>query len=249
DVAATHYEAILNSGACVIDMSGYAAMVGDTPLLTLASPDETIEGFRYAGGIALAHAVNTMLHGALVALKEFGLNALTVNTYEAAGGFGKRALRQLNEQSARVLNGLPVVGQQVAYSVLPLPTTQNETLAYQLARLLGSGVDVSYSRARVPVFHGHTLCLSVVLGQWVDLQTVIDALNNQQHYVFTHDKSMQHSDKDLENDDVTGEQVSVFNVEAGAAEGEFTLWLHADSVKFCAVETALALVQRLVLSR
>jgi aspartate-semialdehyde dehydrogenase len=109
----------------------------------------------------------------LVALKpiydEAGIERINVCTYQAVSGTGKKAVEELGEQAARLLNGKPiepsVYPKQIAFNVLPQIdvfqengyTKEEMKMVWETRKILGDdSIQVNPTAVRVPVFYGHS---------------------------------------------------------------------------------------------
>ena len=108
----------------------------------------------------------------LVALKPIhdavGIERINVCTYQAVSGAGKKATRELAEQTANLLNAksisCEVFPKQIAFNVLPQIdvlldngyTKEEMKMVWETKKIMDESVSVNATAVRVPVFYGHS---------------------------------------------------------------------------------------------
>ncbi len=164
-----------DAGAVVVDNSSYWRMFDHVPLVVAEVNPEAVDGH---GGIVANPNCSTMQM--VVALKPIadavGIERLVVSTYQSVSGTGQRAVEELHDQAAAVVDAkeLPtpsVYPHQIAFNVLPQVETFKEGDAYtteerkmmaETRKILGDrDIGISATCARVPVYTGHSESVNV----------------------------------------------------------------------------------------
>jgi aspartate-semialdehyde dehydrogenase len=164
-----------DAGAVVVDNSSYWRMHEDVPLVVAEVNPEALDGH---GGIVANPNCSTMQM--VVALKPIldaaGIERVVVATYQSVSGTGQRAVEELHDQSAAVLEAdeLPrpsVYPHQIAFNVLPQVesfqdgddyTTEERKMMRETRKILGTeAIGISATCARVPVYTGHSEAVNV----------------------------------------------------------------------------------------
>jgi len=163
------------AGAVVVDNSSYWRMFDHVPLVVAEVNPDAAEGHR---GIVANPNCSTMQM--VVALKPIldavGIERLVVSTYQSVSGTGQRAVEELHDQAAAVVDAkeLPaptVYPHQIAFNVLPQVesfreadpyTTEERKMMAETRKILGdSEIGISATCARVPVYTGHSESVNV----------------------------------------------------------------------------------------
>ncbi len=114
----------------------------------------------------------------VVALKPLydavGLRRVTVSTYQAVSGAGKRAVEELAGQTAALLNGQPakpgVHSKQIAFNALPAIgplqgngyTYEEMKMVWETQKILeDKTIEINPTAVRIPVFYGHSEAVHV----------------------------------------------------------------------------------------
>ncbi|HEX2232988.1 MAG TPA: aspartate-semialdehyde dehydrogenase [Thermoleophilaceae bacterium] len=164
-----------DAGAVVVDNSSYWRMSEDVPLVVAEVNPEALDGHN---GIVANPNCSTMQM--VVALKPIldaaGIERIVVATYQSVSGTGQRAVEELHDQVAAVLEAdeLPppsVYPHQIAFNVLPQVesfnegddyTTEERKMMRETRKILGTeDVGISATCARVPVYTGHSEAVNV----------------------------------------------------------------------------------------
>ncbi|MGH8274611.1 MAG: aspartate-semialdehyde dehydrogenase [Gammaproteobacteria bacterium] len=167
------------AGAIVIDNTSAFRYDDDVPLIVPEVNPEQIEVGRKRGIIANPNCSTIQL---VVALKPIydavGIERINIATYQSVSGAGKKAISELADQSARLLNGLPIESKvhpkQIAFNVLPHIdefqdngyTREEMKLVWETRKILGDpALRVNPTAARVPVFYGHSEAVHIETGK------------------------------------------------------------------------------------
>lgn len=158
------------AGCVVIDNTSCFRYEDDIPLVVPEVNPQAIALYRNRGIIANPNCSTIQM---LVALKPIydaaGIERINVCTYQAVSGTGKKAIQELAEQTAKLLNGKPIQPQvypkQIAFNVLPQIdvfmengyTKEEMKMVWETRKIMGDdSIQVNPTTVRVPVFYGHS---------------------------------------------------------------------------------------------
>jgi aspartate-semialdehyde dehydrogenase len=163
------------AGAVVIDNSSRWRMHDDVPLVVSEVNPDALESHR---GIVANPNCSTMQM--VVALKPIldavGIERLVITTMQSVSGTGQRAVEELHDQTAAVLDAqeVPVASvypHQIAFNVLPVAgtfpdgsdyTDEELKLVNETRKILSQpSIGVSATCTRVPVYTGHSESVNV----------------------------------------------------------------------------------------
>ncbi|MDE2219441.1 MAG: aspartate-semialdehyde dehydrogenase, partial [Gammaproteobacteria bacterium] len=98
-----------------------------------------------------------------------GIERINVATYQSVSGAGRKAVAELAEQTAQLLNGRPVsprvLAKQIAFNCIPQIdrflengyTKEEMKMQWETCKILGdASIRVNATAVRVPVFYGHS---------------------------------------------------------------------------------------------
>ncbi|HKT33117.1 MAG TPA: aspartate-semialdehyde dehydrogenase [Gammaproteobacteria bacterium] len=164
------------AGCVVIDNTSHFRYEPDIPLVVSEVNPQAIAQYRNRGIIANPNCSTMQM---LVVLKPIhdavGIERINVATYQSVSGAGARAIRELAEQTARLLNGQPLEAgakfpKQIAFNVLPHIdefqdngyTREEMKMLWETRKILGDdSIRVNATAVRVPVFYGHSEALHI----------------------------------------------------------------------------------------
>ncbi|HEV2075627.1 MAG TPA: aspartate-semialdehyde dehydrogenase, partial [Thermoleophilaceae bacterium] len=169
-------------GAVVVDNSSRWRMDPEVPLVVAEVNPEALDAHR--GIVANPNCSTMQMVVALAPIREAaGIERILGSTYQSVSGTGQRAVEELHEQAAAVLEAqeLPVPGvypHQIAFNVLPQVesfkpgddyTTEERKLMAETRKILGDdALGVSATCARVPVYTGHSESVNVQTREPLD---------------------------------------------------------------------------------
>lgn len=173
--AAEYADKAARAGCVVIDNSSQFRYDDDVPLVIPEVNPEAIAG--YTERLIIANP-NCSTLPILVALKPIvdavGITRINVATYQSVSGTGKDAIAELAEQSASILNGIPVeprvYPKQIAFNVLPHIdvfedngyTREEMKMVWETQKILNNpSIRVNPTSVRVPVFYGHSAAVHI----------------------------------------------------------------------------------------
>jgi aspartate-semialdehyde dehydrogenase len=154
----------------VIDNTSQFRYDADIPLVVPEVNPEAVALYTNRGIIANPNCSTIQM---VVALKPIydavGLERINVCTYQAVSGTGRKAIEELAEQTACLLNGKAaearVYPKQIAFNVLPQIdvfldngyTKEEMKMVWETRKILGDeAIQVNPTAVRVPVFYGHS---------------------------------------------------------------------------------------------
>ncbi|MEM7279728.1 MAG: aspartate-semialdehyde dehydrogenase [Pseudomonadota bacterium] len=159
----------------VIDNTSQFRYDDDIPLVVPEVNPEAIANYTQRGIIANPNCSTIQM---LVALKPihdaFGIERITVSTYQAVSGAGRSGMEKLAAQTTALLNLKPMEladqEKQIAFNVLPHIdafqengyTKEEMKMTWETRKILGEpGMALSATAVRVPVFFGHSEAVSI----------------------------------------------------------------------------------------
>jgi aspartate-semialdehyde dehydrogenase len=178
------------AGCVVIDNTSCFRYEDDIPLVVPEVNPQAIALYKNRGIIANPNCSTIQM---LVALKPIhdavGIERINVCTYQAVSGTGKKAIRELAEQTARLLNGKPiqpeVYPKQIAFNVLPQIdvfmdngyTKEEMKMVWETRKIMGDdSIQVNPTTVRVPVFYGHSEAVHIETREKITAERARDLL-------------------------------------------------------------------------
>lgn len=166
------------AGCVVIDNTSCFRYEDDIPLVVPEVNPGQIAAYTNRGIIANPNCSTIQM---VVALKPIydavGITRINVCTYQAVSGTGKKAIDELAQQTAQLLNGRPaeatVYPKQIAFNVLPQIdvfldngyTKEEMKMVWETRKILGDpNIQVNPTAVRVPVFYGHSEAVHIETG-------------------------------------------------------------------------------------
>jgi len=180
-------------GAVVIDNSSAYRMATDVPLVVPEVNPEAVD--THQGIIANPNCSTIQLVVALNALKGYGLEHVSISTYQAVSGMGQQAVDALRQEVQAAELGFttifPTAAQTqrypMAYNVLPQCdvfldngyTKEEMKLVNESRKILGmQDLRVSPTAVRVPVLYGHAESVSIRFREIVTAAEVRSVLQS-----------------------------------------------------------------------
>lgn len=163
------------AGCIVIDNTSHFRYDKDVPLVVPEVNPEKIAQYKKRKIIANPNCSTIQM---MVALKPIydavGIQRINVATYQAVSGTGKKAIAELAEQTAQLMNGHAikpkVYPQQIAFNVLPHVdafqdngyTKEEMKMVWETQKILDDKkIKVNATAVRVPVFYGHSEAIHI----------------------------------------------------------------------------------------
>jgi aspartate-semialdehyde dehydrogenase len=170
DVSALYAPRAAAAGCIVIDNTSQFRYEKDIPLVVPEVNAHAIAQYKTRGIIANPNCSTIQL---VVALKPIhdavGIERINVATYQSVSGGGRKAVEELAEQTAQLLNGRPVepkvLPKQIAFNCIPQIdkfmengyTKEEMKMQWETCKIFGDeSIRVNATAVRVPVFYGHS---------------------------------------------------------------------------------------------
>ena len=170
EVSALYAPKAAAAGCVVIDNTSQFRYQADIPLVVPEVNRAAIAQFRQHRIIANPNCSTIQM---LVALKPIydavGIERINVATYQSVSGAGRKAVEELADQTAQLLNGRPiepaVMAKQIAFNCLPQIdkfmdngyTREEMKMHWETRKILvDERIAVNATAVRVPVFFGHS---------------------------------------------------------------------------------------------
>ncbi len=170
DVSALYAPKAAAAGCVVIDNTSQFRYEADIPLVVPEVNAAAIAQYKTRGIIANPNCSTIQM---VVALKPIhdavGIERINVATYQSVSGAGRKAVEELAEQTAQLLNGRPVepkvLQRQIAFNCIPQIdkflengyTKEEMKMQWETCKIFGDeSIRVNATAVRVPVFYGHS---------------------------------------------------------------------------------------------
>ncbi|MES2141496.1 MAG: aspartate-semialdehyde dehydrogenase [Pseudomonadota bacterium] len=158
-------------GCVVIDNTSQFRYDDDIPLLIPEVNLQALKSYKKRNIIANPNCSTIQM---LVALKPIydavGISRINVVTYQSVSGAGRKAVKELIDQSGRLLNGLAIkkptaFATQMAFNVIPQIddfqkngyTREEMKMVWETQKIFSDkAIQVNPTAVRVPVFHSHS---------------------------------------------------------------------------------------------
>ena len=175
DISAQYAPQAAAAGCVVIDNTAHFRYEADIPLVVPEVNAAAIAQYKNRGIIANPNCSTIQM---LVALKPIydavGIERINVATYQSVSGAGRKAVAELAEQTAELLNGRPVtpavLPRQIAFNCLPQIdkfmdngyTKEEMKMHWETQKIFGDqAISVNATAVRVPVFYGHSEAIHI----------------------------------------------------------------------------------------
>jgi aspartate-semialdehyde dehydrogenase len=180
------------AGCVVIDNTSQFRYDDDIPLVVPEVNPEKIADYKNRGIIANPNCSTIQM---LVALKPIydavGIERINVCTYQAVSGTGKQAIEEVVSQTAKLLNGKPIIAKvypkQIAFNVLPQIdvfmdngyTKEEMKMVWETQKIFADDtIRINPTAVRVPVFYGHSEAIYIETTKKIDVKTVRQILDS-----------------------------------------------------------------------
>lgn len=162
------------AGCVVVDNTSAFRMVPDIPLVVPEVNAEAIKLYKNKGIIANPNCSTIQM---VVALKPIHdavrIKRIVVSTYQAVSGTGKKAIDELEQQTASLMNGkepqVKVYPHQIAFNCLPQIdvfvdngyTKEEMKMVNETKKIMDPSIAVTATTVRVPVFYSHSESVNI----------------------------------------------------------------------------------------
>ena len=175
EVSAKYAPLAAAAGCVVIDNTSQFRYQADIPLVVPEVNAAAIAQYRQRGIIANPNCSTIQM---VVALKPIydavGIERINVATYQSVSGAGRKAVEELAEQTAQLLNGKPVkprvLSRQIAFNCVPHIdkfmdngyTKEEMKMHWETQKIFADpAIRVNATAVRVPVFFGHSEVVNI----------------------------------------------------------------------------------------
>jgi aspartate-semialdehyde dehydrogenase len=165
DIAAVREPELKESGLYVFSNAGAMRYHDHVPILIPEANPESLNMIEHQGYpedgfiITNANCVTTGLAVALAPLKQYGINEITLSTYQSVSGAGYPGLSSFD----------------ITDNVIPYIAKEEEKIEKEIKKILSIDPEVLVYSVRVPVMFGHLETAWVSFDEDVEIQQVIDA--------------------------------------------------------------------------
>lgn len=173
-------------GCVVIDNTSCFRYVDEIPLVVSEVNPHAIENYKVRGIIANPNCSTMQMMVALKPLQDkYGIERITVSTYQAVSGSGQKAVDELLHQTKEFLNGRQptpeVYPQTIAFNLIPHIdvfyengyTKEEMKMVWETHKIFeDDAIQVNPTAVRVPVLYGHSEAIHVKLKCPVDADEV-----------------------------------------------------------------------------
>ena len=188
-VIAEKWAPIAAKKTIVIDNSKHFRMDKDVPLVVPEVNADSLKNYKNKNIIANANCSTIQLVLALKPLHDqFKIKRVIVSTYQSVSGAGNIHIKELEEQSKKVLNKEKVISKnftkQIAFNVIPHIDTFMEDrytkeewkMTVETKKILDPNISLSATCVRVPVFIGHSESVNVEFNSEVNAKKIRECL-------------------------------------------------------------------------
>ncbi|WP_293268128.1 aspartate-semialdehyde dehydrogenase [Neptunomonas sp.] len=190
DIATQYAPIAADAGCVVIDTSAAFCNDPDVPLVVPEVNAYRIADFSIRNMISIPDASITQMLMVLAPIhRSVGIESITVSTYQAVSGAGRKGVGELAKQTTQLLNAREieahVFSKQIAFNVIPQTSgflengyTQEEmNLVWGAQKILDdASVRVNPTCVRVPVFFGHSESVSIETQAYISAEEVVETL-------------------------------------------------------------------------
>tara|TARA_B100001123_G_scaffold3257_1_gene4337 strand:+ start:3 stop:1007 length:1005 start_codon:yes stop_codon:yes gene_type:complete len=173
----------------VIDNSKHFRMDKDIPLVVPEVNPDTLKNYKNKNIIANANCSTIQLVLALKPLHDqFKIKRVIVSTYQSVSGAGNVHMKELEEQSKKVLSKQKVNSKnftkQIAFNVIPhidsfmedRYTKEEWKMIVETKKILDPDISLSATCVRVPVFVGHSESVNIEFNSEADAKKIRECL-------------------------------------------------------------------------
>ncbi|GIS66875.1 MAG: hypothetical protein CM1200mP5_6590 [Candidatus Pelagibacterales bacterium] len=161
----------------------------DIPLVVPEVNADSLKSYKNKNIIANANCSTIQLVLALKPLHDqFGIKRVIVSTYQSVSGAGNAQIKELEEQSKKVLDKQKVKSEnftkQIAFNVIPHIDTFMEDrytkeewkMTVETKKILDPNISLSATCVRVPVFVGHSESENIEFNKEVNVKKIRNCL-------------------------------------------------------------------------
>ncbi|MDH3660405.1 MAG: aspartate-semialdehyde dehydrogenase [Alphaproteobacteria bacterium] len=177
------------TGCTVIDNTSHFRMDPDVPLIVPEVNREALEGFRERNIIANPNCSTIQMVVALKPLHDtVRIKRVVVSTYQSASGAGRAGMDELFNQTKGIYEARQVepkkFQKRLAFNVIPQidafledgSTKEEWKMVVETKKILDSGIEVTATCVRCPVFVGHAEAVNVEFEHELSVDEARNAL-------------------------------------------------------------------------
>ena len=248
------------AGAVVIDNSSCFRMDKDVPLVVPEVNPEALKGYKKKNIIANPNCSTIQMVMALKPLHEIApIKRVVVSTYQSVSGAGKEAMDELFNQTKALYSNVDpkrdVFPRQISFNVIPHidvfqkdgSTKEEWKMVVETKKILDSGINVTATCVRVPVFVSHAESVNVEFKKPITVKEARKALSKMQG-VFVIDNPDDDDTAYVTPAEIAGEDavfVSRIRVDESVKHG-LNMWVVADNLRKGAATNAVQIAELLV---
>lgn len=190
-ISSEHAPRAAEAGCVVVDNTSHFRQAEGVPLVVPEVNLHALSGYTQRGIVANPNCSTIQMLVALKPLHDAGhLTRVNVATYQAVSGSGNGAIRELADQTARLMNGQAIhppeaYPKQIAFNALPHIddfqdngyTKEEMKMVWEAHKILeDSDIPINPTTARVPVFYGHSEALHIETRDKLEVARARDLL-------------------------------------------------------------------------
>ena len=181
----------VEAGCTVIDNTSYFRYEHDIPLIVPEVNAHALQSYRYRNIIANPNCSTIQL---VIVLKPIydavGIVRINVATYQSVSGAGRRAIKELADQTAHLLNGQPIASSvfplQIAFNAIPHIdvfqengyTREEMKMVWETQKIMDDpNLLVNSTAVRIPVFFGHSEAVHIETSRPISPEEVKERLS------------------------------------------------------------------------
>jgi aspartate-semialdehyde dehydrogenase len=190
DATKTYAPRAAKAGCVVIDNSSLYRYDPDVPLVVPECNAEAVDGYTKKNIIANPNCSTAQMVVALKPLHDRArIKRVVVSTYQSVSGSGKEAMDELWDQTKAVYNPTDdyepkVYPKQIAFNVIPHidvfledgQTKEEWKMVAETKKIVDTGIKVTATCVRVPVFVGHAEAINLEFEDHLDEEEARDIL-------------------------------------------------------------------------
>lgn len=247
------------SGAVVVDNTSAFRMDPEVPLVVPEVNAHAIAGYTQKGIIANPNCSTIQMVLPLKPIHEkYHIKRVTVSTYQATSGAGKRAMDELRSQTEAYLKGQSAPCEKfahpIAFNCLPHIdvflengyTKEEMKMVNETKKIFADdSIVVSPTCVRVAVFHGHSESLNIETEKEISVEEVRDLMREMPGVVLVDEP--QKNEYPLNMNCVERNEVFVGRIrEDIGRKNAINMWVVADNIRKGAATNAVQIAEHLI---
>ena len=244
------------SGCVVVDNSSAWRMDLDVPLVVPEVNPQAIAGYTQKGIIANPNCSTIQMVVAINPIHtEYGIRRLIISTYQAVSGTGKKAIDELFEQTKALFSftepQAKIYPHRIAFNCLPHIdvflengyTKEEMKMIHETRKILNdSGIGITATTVRVPVFHGHSESVNIETKKPFDLKDVRALLEKSPGIRVVDDPENKKYPMPI---DAAGQDATLVGRlrRDESAENALNMWIVADNIRKGAATNAVQIAE------